>query len=184
MSDTTKLPAKVMRFLDKESRLGSSLDTPSPEAAPQAQLVALDPSQPLEPNLRALSQNPQAAIDAFGIEWAGWCATTALQALAAPVSPQPLDVKAVARIGQDGRPFMICRPGTKFPVGTPLYAAPLDVEALRRDTERMTEDEWYDLAQRHVNADWNSDQPDGYLNAVKALVRDAMSPPGYGQEGA
>lgn len=37
-------------------------------------------------------------------------------------------------------------------------------------------DWWLDLAQRHANADWNSEQPDGFLNAVKALCRDfAMS---------
>ncbi|MFG6457881.1 hypothetical protein [Roseateles sp. BYS96W] len=36
----------------------------------------------------------------------------------------------------------------------------------------LTNDQWYDLAQRHVNADWNSDQPDGFLNAIKAVARD------------
>lgn len=40
-----------------------------------------------------------------------------------------------------------------------------------------TEDQWLDLAQSHANADWSSDQPDGYLNAVKALCNDFASHP-------
>lgn len=36
----------------------------------------------------------------------------------------------------------------------------------------LTEDDWLDLAQRHANKDWDSHQPDGYLNAVKALCED------------
>lgn len=39
----------------------------------------------------------------------------------------------------------------------------------------LSEDEWLALAERHIKADWNSEQPDGYLNAVKALAQDAMS---------
>lgn len=39
----------------------------------------------------------------------------------------------------------------------------------------LSEDEWLALAERHIRADWNSEQPDGYLNAVKALVQDAVS---------
>lgn len=33
----------------------------------------------------------------------------------------------------------------------------------------LTDEQWYDLAQRHANADWNSN---GYLDAVKALCAD------------
>lgn len=39
----------------------------------------------------------------------------------------------------------------------------------------LSEEEWLALAERHAKADWNSEQPDGYLNAVKSLVRDALS---------
>ncbi|ARP89782.1 hypothetical protein CAL14_05355 [Bordetella genomosp. 9] len=39
----------------------------------------------------------------------------------------------------------------------------------------LTDDQWVDLAERHANSDWNSDQPDGYLNAVKALCQDFLS---------
>ena len=39
----------------------------------------------------------------------------------------------------------------------------------------LTDDEWYDLAQRHATDDWNCDQPDGYLNSIKAVVRDALA---------
>lgn len=38
--------------------------------------------------------------------------------------------------------------------------------------DSWTNDQWIDLAQRHANADWDSDTPDGYLNAVKALCND------------
>lgn len=38
--------------------------------------------------------------------------------------------------------------------------------------DSWTNDQWIDLAVRHANADWNSDTPDGYLNAVKALCND------------
>jgi hypothetical protein len=47
----------------------------------------------------------------------------------------------------------------------------------------FTEDQWLALAERHLNADWNSDQPDGYFNAVKALVRDALSTAGVSSAG-
>ena len=36
----------------------------------------------------------------------------------------------------------------------------------------LTDDQWINLAQRHVNADWNSEESDGYLNAVRALCND------------
>ena len=38
--------------------------------------------------------------------------------------------------------------------------------------EALTADQWLDLAIRHANKDWNSAQPDGYANAVKALCAD------------
>lgn len=38
--------------------------------------------------------------------------------------------------------------------------------------EALTEDQWLDLAQRHAMADWNSDEADGYLNAIKAVCVD------------
>lgn len=41
----------------------------------------LDASQPLFVNLRHLATNPQASIDAFGVEWAGMVAASALDAL-------------------------------------------------------------------------------------------------------
>lgn len=50
----------------------------------------------------------------------------------------------------------------------PHYAPP--VNGGERDT--LTVDQWLDLAQRHANADWNSDRPDGFLTAVKALCTD------------
>ena len=34
---------------------------------------------------------------------------------------------------------------------------------------QITDEQWYDLAQRHANADWNSD---GYLAAIKAVCAD------------
>lgn len=34
---------------------------------------------------------------------------------------------------------------------------------------KLTEEQWYDLAQRHANADWNSN---GYLDAIKAVCAD------------
>ena len=52
--------------------------------------------------------------------------------------------------------------------------------------EALTADQWLDLAIRHANKDWNSAQPDGYANAVKALCADfaaltaqAPSQPGF-----
>jgi hypothetical protein len=39
----------------------------------------------------------------------------------------------------------------------------------------LSEDEWIDLAGRHANSDWDANEPDGFLNAVKALVTDALS---------
>jgi len=49
----------------------------------------LGKSMPLDANLRALAKNPRAAIAAFGVEWAGWCASSALAALSrqAPAAP-------------------------------------------------------------------------------------------------
>jgi hypothetical protein len=68
--------------------------TPQPQALPE--LPTLDPSQPLESNLNALASNPQAAIKAFGVEWAGWCAASALKALASQ-PPAPADAGRVPR---------------------------------------------------------------------------------------
>ncbi|NKF57509.1 hypothetical protein GO299_04718 [Ralstonia solanacearum] len=51
---------------------------------------------------------------------------------------------------------------------TPLYTHP------KASAPGLSEDAWLALAERHIKADWNSDEPDGYLNAVKALVQDAM----------
>jgi hypothetical protein len=36
----------------------------------------------------------------------------------------------------------------------------------------LTDDQWIDLAGRHANRDWNSDEPDGYLEAIQAVCRD------------
>jgi hypothetical protein len=33
----------------------------------------------------------------------------------------------------------------------------------------LSDEQWYDLAQRHANADWNSN---GYLDAIKAVCAD------------
>lgn len=55
------------------------------------------------------------------------------------------------------------------PNAVPLYIHP------EASSPGLSEDEWLALAERHIRADWNSEQPDGYLNAVKALVQDAMS---------
>jgi hypothetical protein len=52
------------------------------------------------------------------------------------------------------------------------------VLGMRHIAPDLTEDQWLALAERHLNSDWNSDKPDGYLNAVKALVRDALSTAG------
>lgn len=41
------------------------------------------------------------------------------------------------------------------------------------DVAQLSDDQWFELAKRHAGADWESNQPDGYLNAVKALVSDA-----------
>ena len=38
--------------------------------------------------------------------------------------------------------------------------------------DALKEDQWLDLARRHVMADWNADEPDGYLNAIKAVCAD------------
>jgi len=52
------------------------------------------------------------------------------------------------------------------------------LEALSAPQSRLdNEDWWLSLAGRHANQDWNSENPDGYLNAVKALVRDALTAP-------
>lgn len=47
-------------------------------------------TQPLAVNLRSLANDPETAIRAFGVEWAGRCAQTALQALAAKDAQVPL----------------------------------------------------------------------------------------------
>jgi hypothetical protein len=39
----------------------------------------------------------------------------------------------------------------------------------------LTEDQWIELAERHANRDWNAGEPDGYLNAVKAICTDFAS---------
>lgn len=52
---------------------------------------------------------------------------------------------------------------------------PILTRASAAPSPGLSEDEWLALAERHIRADWNSEQPDGYLNAVKALVQDAMS---------
>ncbi|AQW32692.1 hypothetical protein B0B51_23205 (plasmid) [blood disease bacterium A2-HR MARDI] len=54
-------------------------------------------------------------------------------------------------------------------IGAKLYTHP------EASAPGLSDDEWLALAERHANADWNSAQPDGYLNAVKALVQDATS---------
>lgn len=56
----------------------------------------------------------------------------------------------------------------EVPHFTDFYTAPPPAEAVRV----LTDNEWIDLAERHVNADWNSDKPDGYINAVQALCED------------
>jgi hypothetical protein len=37
------------------------------------------------------------------------------------------------------------------------------------NTGAASDEQWYDLAQRHANADWNSN---GYLDAIKAVCAD------------
>lgn len=39
----------------------------------------------------------------------------------------------------------------------------------------LSEDQWLALAERHANRDWNSDEPDGFLAAVKILCADFAS---------
>ena len=46
------------------------MDTIKPET--------LGPSQPLDSNLHALASRPKAAVTAYGVEWAGWCAASAI----------------------------------------------------------------------------------------------------------
>ena len=55
-----------------------------------------------------------------------------------------------------------------------------DTTKATRVTEReLTEDEWLDLASRHSNQDWDSERPDGYLDAVKRLCADFVVTVGY-----
>jgi hypothetical protein len=58
-----------------------------------------------------------------------------------------------------------------FQAGRASLAANAGSEPVAR-ADSWTNDQWIDLAVRHANADWNSDTPDGYLNAVKALCND------------
>jgi hypothetical protein len=44
-------------------------------------LAKLAPSQPLEVNLLQLAKKPDTAIKAYGSEWAGWCAASAIDEL-------------------------------------------------------------------------------------------------------
>jgi hypothetical protein len=88
---------------------------------------------------------------------------------AATPSPEAApQVQPVARIGQDGRPFMICRPGTEFPVGTPLYAAPpqpLDVqEQMDRAVASQASEALHSKAMR--NADGNVQEWERQLNVA------------------
>ena len=41
--------------------------------------------------------------------------------------------------------------------------------ALPTEPADLTDEQWYDLAQRHANRDWNAD---GYLDSIKAVCRD------------
>ncbi|WP_208450528.1 hypothetical protein, partial [Burkholderia ambifaria] len=50
--------------------------------------------------------------------------------------------------------------------GAKLYTAPPAQVATRQG---LTDEQWYDLASRHANAEWNGD---GYLASVKALCDD------------
>ncbi len=54
------------------------------------------------------------------------------------------------------------------PEAAPTPAA----QSAGQEAAALTYDHWLDLAQRHANADWNSDKPDGFLAAVKALCED------------
>jgi hypothetical protein len=44
----------------------------------------------------------------------------------------------------------------------------------RAGAQNFTEEQWVTLAQTHVGQDWNCEEPDGYLRAVKAVVCDAF----------
>ncbi len=75
-------------------------EAPAARLAPDGGEVSrLDKSMPLDLNLRALANQPQASIDAFGIEWAGWCAASALDALAAIPTSAPTEWRCY-----DGKP--------------------------------------------------------------------------------
>src|ERR1041385_8953158 len=52
-------------------------------ARAQGDVGRLGKGMPLDLNLRALANQPKESIDAFGVEWAGWCAASALDAISA-----------------------------------------------------------------------------------------------------
>lgn len=46
----------------------------------------------------------------------------------------------------------------------------------------MTDDQWLAIAEANANADWNSDSPDGFINAIKAVGTAAIAAASQGQE--
>lgn len=52
-----------------------------PDLLELAMYEKLPSTHSLEPNLETLARDPVAAIEAFGAEWAGWCAVSALDTL-------------------------------------------------------------------------------------------------------
>lgn len=73
----------------ESAKRGQPLLAPQADSqpVPVPDVERLDPSQPLHVNLAHLAKSPKAAIEAFGAEWAGWCAASAIDALRAASAP-------------------------------------------------------------------------------------------------
>lgn len=87
---TDSFLGKVKRATDRDCYADGDYDHAAVNAAwhawqarATASVKGLSKSQPLELNLRSLASNPEVAIRVYGADWAGWCAASALDALAA-----------------------------------------------------------------------------------------------------
>lgn len=65
------------------------------------------------------------------------------------------------------------------PVRAALALEPAQTASEQGQTAELSEDDWLALAERRATADWESNAPDGYLLAVKALCRDFASIAGF-----
>lgn len=109
--------------------------------------------------LYAMAQGPQPIEDAVAA-----IAKRLASFEAAPVAPLLMQDENSGRDGRRYNEWHASRPDARL--NAREAAAAMEVQGA---------DWWYDLASRHATADWNCDQPDGYLNAVKALVEDALA---------